>query len=790
MSKENGINVDNLLIEKLKNRVINRELKPDFERTDIMQEVYKEYEGYPQIIIRARFLERLLENKKIYIDENLFVGSLAGETGAFYIYPEWDTSWLNEKDGFKIPEEKEESLLKLLDYWKGKTLPERAKNKYKDIFKEDIDKYIESGFIQDVNLSPVGVSASDYEKVIKVGLEALINEVEEKRNSLAIRRENKDKLDFYEAVLIVFKATIKYANRYAALAEKLAEEEVDENKKQELLELAKVCRQVPQKPARTFREALQSHFFLHIISQLEQVGCGYSHGFLGQSLEPYYLKDIKDGNLTKDEAIYLLKHHFLKLNDINYYYGNDYELVESGDTAQTINIGGYDENGNDATGEVDYLILDAQLDLRLPQPPLALIYHNKLKPDFVKKAIELVKTGIGMPQFMNADVLVARSLDAYSRYGATLQEARRSCVFGCVSTAIPNKTAYLQGDAVNLAKAFELALYNGMDPTTNLKVGPETGEPNELDSFDKFYSAFKLQLDNGIKKARLHGQISNMLYGEFLPVAFRSAITDGCLESGRDLWNDGAKYTSTMTVYCGGVDAANSLLAVKELVYDKKAITLDELKAALSADFNGYEVIKQLCLNIPKHGNNVDKDEELVQRVYRDAFEGFQKVGGNYFDKYGKPDAYSKSIHNYFGLLTGALPTGRNAGKALTDGSVSAQPGTDKNGPTALVISAARAMDTTAYNSVHLNVKVNPEQLKSPLGNNALLALIDGFMKQGGNHIQFNCVDAKILKDAKIHPENHKDLVVRVAGFSAFFTRLHEGIQDEIIARTEHSLAV
>ncbi len=785
-----SVKVNNELIQKLKNEVIDRKLKLDFQRTDILAEVYEECEGQPQIIIRAKFLERLLLEKKIYIDDNLFVGNLAGEFGAFYLYPEWNNSWIKNEDTFPIPEEKKEQIDELFKYWEQRNVTYRSAETYKELYGEDYSKYTKSGFLTDGTSAPSGVSTLNYRRVIKEGLESLIAEAEQKLSELELNADNQTKFYFYKAVIIELKAVVAYAHRYADLALQLAEKETDDERKQQLLDIAEVTRQVPEKGARTFREALQAHLFLHTTAQLEQVGCGYASGYLGQVFEPYYQHDKAEGKITPEEATYLLKHHFLKLNDISYYYGRDYDIMNSGDTAQTINIGGLTPDGKDATGEVDYLILDEQLDLRLPQPPLALVYHEKLKPEFVQKAVELVKTGIGMPQFMNANVLVERSLDAYARYGATIEDARRTCVCGCVSTAIEGKTAYIMGPTVNLAKPVELALYNGVDPLTKIQVGPETGEPETFATFEDFYEAYKTQLFNGIKAARRHEKVNNFLYSEFLQVPYRSALIEGSLEKGKDIWHGGSLYTATATTYNAGVDAANSLLAIKDLIYDRKLITFAQLKAALEADFEGYEVLQKQLFNVPKHGNNVEKDEEIVSRVYKDAFDAFQEGGNNYVGQYGKPDAYSKSFHNYFGRLTGALPTGKKKGVALTDGSVSAQPGTDVHGPTALVLSAANAIDSVAYNSTHLNVKINPSTLKTENGSAALVALLDGFFEQGGNHIQFNCVDAETLKDAKIHPENHKDLVVRVAGFSAYFTKLHEGVQDELIARTEHELAV
>ena len=785
-----SIKVDNNLIQRLKGEVIDRKLKLDFQRTDILSEVYKEYEGQPQILIRARFLERLLLEKKIYIDDYLFVGNLAGEFGAFYLYPEWNNSWIKNEDTFPIPEEKKEQIDELFEYWSTRNVTTRSAQTYEEIYGEKYEKYTKSGFLTDGTSAPAGVSTLNYERALREGLESFIAEAEDRLSKLELNSDNQEKFYFYKAVIIELKAVVAYANRYADLAEELAAKETDPEKKQKYLDIVEVTRRVPAKGARNFREALQAHLFLHTTAQLEQVGCGYASGYLGQVFEPYYQKDKAEGNITAEEATYLLKHHFLKLNDISYYYGRDYDIMNSGDTAQTISIGGLNADGQDATGEVDYLILDAQQDLRLPQPPIALIYHDKLKPAFVQKAVDLVKTGIGMPQFMNANVLVERSLDAYARYGATIREARRTCVCGCVSTAIESRTAYIMGPTVNLAKPVELALYNGVDPTTGIQVGPETGDPASFDTFEKFYQAYKTHLFSGIKAARRHEKVNNFLYSEFLQVPYRSALIQGSLEKGRDIWHGGSLYTATATTYNAGVDAANSLLAIRELIYNKKALTFAELKEALEADFEGHELVQKLLFNVPKHGNNVAEDEELVSRVYKDAFDAFQAEGNNYVGQYGKPDAYSKSFHNYFGRLTGALPTGKKKGVALTDGSVSAQPGTDVNGPTALVSSAATAVDTVAYNSTHLNVKVNPNTLKTENGASALVSLIDGFVNQGGNHIQFNCVDAETLKDAKLHPENHKDLVVRVAGFSAYFTKLHEGIQDELIARTEHDLAV
>lgn len=786
--------VNDVLYAKLRQQTVDLEKTVDFERIKYLNEAYKEFDGEIPIILRAKFYDKLLTKKQIYIDENLFVGSLAGGPGKYYLYPEWSVDWTKDEDEhFTVPEEYQKDWDEAVAYWTDRTLEKRAFKWYRkryEAFGEkygfDVEKPFVRGLAYDSNHQPVGGGNLNYERVIKYGLDSLIKEAEEQYGKLEPTLENNEKFHFYEAVIIELKAVLKLAKRYEELARRLAEKEEKEARKAELLEIAEVIGNVPAKPARNLREAIQSQLFLHLAAQLEQVGCAYSLGYLGQVLDPYYQKEKAEGTITEEEAVYLLKHFYLKLNDIAYYYGRDYDVNNSGDLAETISVGGYDADGNDATAEFDYLILEAQKQVRLPQPATALIYHNKLKPAFIKKAMDVVATGIGMPQFMNADVAVERSLDAYSRYGATIQDARRSCVFGCVSTAIANKSVFYVEPSFNLAKTVELALNDGKDPVSGEQIGPHTGNAEDFKTYEELQAAFEKQVETGVYLSRKLGQIGNAITAEFLQLPIRSALVDGCLERGRDLYSGGSKFLDTQFTYVGGIDAANSLIAVKKLVFEDKKLTIKQLREALNADFKGYEDIKQLCLQVPKHGNGNAEVEAIVKYVYKYAYQAFEKVGENYLGLYSRPDAYSKSVHNYFGLLSGALPSGRNAGVALTDGSVSATPGTDVKGPSVLVADAAVGIDTIAYDSAHLNVKLAPNQLKNEKGYQAVNTLVKGFMDLGGNHIQFNCIDSKILKEAKKHPEQYRDLVVRVAGFSAYFVKLHEGVQDEIIARTEH----
>jgi formate C-acetyltransferase len=551
---------------------------------------------------------------------------------------------------------------------------------------------------------------------------------------------------------------------------------------------------VPEHPARNLREAIQCHFLCHIAAELEQVGCGYSEAYLGQNLEPFYQRDKAAGLVGPEEASYMLKHLFIKLNEIGYYYGEMVSKQNSADLGQSITLGGFTPEGEDATAEMDYHVLDAAAYLHLPQPPLTCAYTERMSGKFLEKVLDVIGTGIGMPQITNGDVMVKRALNLFgdSKTGITLEKARRTCIGACVGSYIPYETGHPVEGQPNLGKVISLTLNNGYDVMFKEQIGPKTGNPEDFKSFEELYTAFEKQLQFCEDTLRKEAWIASILCAEYLPVTWRSILTKGCIESGTEVWNGGANYYTVAQIVVGGIDAANSLMAVKHLVYDTKKLTMAQLRKALAADFAGeYERVQKMCYEAPKHGNDIPEMNKLTHRVYESIFQAFQNVlgGGNYISKDIKsaPDAYTKSIHNLMGLVTGALPNGKKAGVALTDGSLSAMPGTDVNGPTALVMSAAKSQDAIKFTATHMNMKLPPDQLKTRKGRDNVLRLVKTYFDNDGYHIQFNVLDTNILRDAQKHPEKYRDLVVRVAGFSAFFTKLHKGVQDEIIARTEQS---
>ncbi|BBO70115.1 glycyl radical enzyme [Desulfosarcina alkanivorans] len=791
---ERGFEVDEERIQRLKAQLLDTPQKLDIQRIEVLMESYRETEGLPHLIRRAKFFEKLMKEKGLYVDESLIVGSMAAFPMGIYGHPEWNIDWM-KKDvkamthlgEVTISDEDKKLFEEVIAYWDGKTLNEIVNKKFEEIY--DLNPFPPqmAGLFYGFATFPTGGGLANYHKVLTKGVGGIIKDVEERLKALPLSNVDaaNEKRVFYEAVLTELRAVIHWAHRYAELAKDMAAKEKNPERVKELLEIAEICEWVPENVPRSFREAVQSLFFTHTALQIEQVGCGTSLGYMGQILEPFYQKDKQAGLITKEEAVYLLKMLFIKFQEMGYYFGQEYVKANSADMGQTISIGGITSDGKDATAELDYLLLDAQIALRNIQPTFALFYHDNLKEDFLSKAVDLVRTGVGQPQFMNTNIMVQRLLDQYRADGITLAEARRGAVAGCVATNIYGKTSFYPESDLCAAKALEFALNDGKDPLTGQQIGPKTGAAESFATYEDLYEAFRKQMQYGTEISRNHGKVLCMMAEEYLPIPLRSSLLDGCIENGKACWSGGAKYNTGIYIICGVVDTANSLAAVKKLVFEDKKLTMGELMKALEANFEGYEKIKKMCLNAPKHGNDDDEMTALVRKIYDDFLESYYKTAPCYLGKKGKPDAYSKSAHNLHGAVTGALPCGREARRALTDGSVSAMPGSDTNGPTALANSAAQAQDAAAFTSNHLNMKFHPATLEGGAGTRNLLSIVKGYMDKGGSHVQFNCVDSDTLKDAQAHPEKYRDLVVRVAGFSAYFIHLDKGVQDEVIRRTE-----
>jgi pyruvate formate-lyase/glycerol dehydratase family glycyl radical enzyme len=796
-STTGSVKADKARIDRLKEQLRSTPAEVDFERVRIMEEVYEDTAGYQQILRRAKFMATLLERKKLYIDDNLFVGSMASTVNGIYTYPEWNVDWMKEENTVeksKTPEDRKANEW-AVNYWDKRSLKPRTLEIFEKRYGFDPRPVYDAGLIAEFFSWPGGGGNLNYPMVYREGLASILKDVVQRQMALEMRLPNASKLYFYEACQITIKAIIRLAHRYAELAREMAAKEEDAARKAELIAIAETCEWVPEHPARNLREAIQCHFLCHICAEIEQVGCGYSEAFLGQNLEPFYQADKAAGLVDSEQATFMLENLFIKLNEIGYYYGERVALQNSADLGQSITLGGFTENGEDATAEMDYLILDAAGYLALPQPPLSCAYTEKMSGKFLEKVLDVIGTGCGMPQFVNADVMFKRALHlwGHTKVGdLSLAKARRTCVGACVGSYIPYETGHPVEGQPNLGKVIELTMNNGFDPRTKKQIGPKTGDPETFKDFEALYAAFEKQLQFCEDTLRRGAWIASILTAELIPVTWRSILTKGCIETGTESWSGGANYYTVAQISVGGVDAANSLMAVKKLVYDDKKITMAELKKALAANFEGeYAKVGKMCFEAPKHGNDIPEVNRFVRRVYNSILKAFSSVdgGGNYLSKDIKTslDAYTKSVHNPMGMATGALPNGKKAGVALTDGSISAMPGTDVNGPTALVMSAAQGIDAVAYCATHMNMKLPPDQLETRKGRANVLQLVKTLFDNGGYHIQFNVLNTEILREAQKHPEKYRDLVVRVAGFSAFFTKLHPGVQNEIIERTLHT---
>lgn len=783
--------------KKAKEFLLNAPQKIDTERLACLLETYREFDYEPPVVLRARLFDKLLRSKHIYLDDNPIVGTVTGHPAGVYVYPEWDSEWILKEMNqammshlgkIDISKEEKRLMIEAARFFKERSAVSKAHRLARQLYDWDPRPMLEAGlFTEGANFTK-GAGNVDYESFVNKGLAAIIIETEGRLSALKVNIENVRKIDFYRAVLLTLRAVVALAHRYADLAEETAAETEDPVRKAELLDIAEVCRRVPEHPPRNFREAVQSWWFLHLGIQIEQGGCGSSPGRIGQYLNRYHLVDKAAGRSSED-TLGWLKCLFVKILEFGYYQGITYSKLLSGHTGHTINIGGLDARGEDATTELDYLILDTQIELRNIQPTITVLYHDKLKEDFLLKAIDLERTGLGQPQWMNTQVIIERLLARHAKNGITLEDARNCINMSCVGTGVAGKTAFVSENMTfNLAKCFELALNDGVDPLTKKVVGARTGDPESFTDFAALYAAYDAQVRNLFEKIRPYGSIGGKALGDTVPGAFRAAMYGGCLERGKTESSGGADYYLYFVISTAGVDAANSLMAVKHLVFDTKRLSMKQLLDALAADFEGQEDIRLLCLGAPKHGNGDREVDALVRRVYDDALAIFHSVDEGFYGEHkANIEAYSLTIHNYFGLLTGALPTGRKKERPLTDASVSAQPGTDTQGPLALIASAAQALDTVKYGSNHFNMKFHPSAIQGIGGARKLLSLIKAYMDLGGSHIQFNIVSSETLKKAKETPTEYRDLTVRVAGFSAYFTRLHEGVQDELIARTELS---
>jgi len=596
--------------------------------------------------------------------------------------------------------------------------------------------------------------------------------------------EAQAKAEQLRAMDIAAEAICIYARRHAAAARELASREPDPVRREELCRIAEVCEWVPENPPRNFWEALQAYWFVHVgvITELNTWD-SFCPGRLDQHLYPFYKKGLEDGSLTEDAARELLQCFWIKFN--NHPAPPKVKVTAAESSTYTdfanINLGGLTPGGQDAVNDLTYLILDVIDEMRLVQPSTNIQLSAKNPDRFLKRALKIVREGWGQPSVFNADTVVQELL----RQGKSVEDARCGGTSGCVETGAFGKESYILTGYLNLPKILELALFDGADMRTGKQVGPRTGNASSFRSFDEVWNAFRTQLNYFVDVKIRGNNVIERLFARHMPAPFLSSIIDDCIAKGKDYNDGGARYNSTYIQGVGIGTITDSLSAIKHHVFEWKNITMDRLLDVLRHNFQGAEEIRHILLEeTPRYGNDDDRADDIMRKVFL-AF--FNEVDGRPNTKGGhhRINMLPTTCHVYFGSVTGATPDGRYAWQPLSEG-ISPVQGMDRRGPTAALKSAGK-MDHVLTGGTLLNMKFTPSLLEGEEGITNLAHLVRAYFKLGGHHIQFNVVSAETLRDAKRHPDRYRDLIVRVAGYSDYFCDLPGALQDEIIARTEHS---
>lgn len=814
-------------IQKLIDDLYAQPPQIESERARLITESYKKTEALPINLRRAKAVEHILENMTIVIREGeLIVGNLTVAPCSSQIFPEFSYKWIPEEfetlakrtgDVFHISEQVKKELTEVFGYWDGRTVNELA-TEY---------MYPETRLAMDHNVftvgnyyfNGVGHISVDYAKVLRLGFNGIIAETE--AAMAAADRNCPDyitKRNFLEAVLITSKAAIRYANRFADLAER-----------QGLKDIAANCRNVPANPARNFHEALQAFWFVQAIIQIESNGHSISPMRFDQYMYPYYKADLLTGRQTKESAQELLDCLWVKFNDIN-------KVRDAGSTKgfggypmfQNLIVGGQDVNGLDATNELSIACLEASAHTRLPQPSISIRAWNKSPDEFLIKAAEVSRVGLGMPAYYNDEVIIPALINR----GLTLEDARDYGIIGCVEPQKGGKTEGWHDAAFfNMAQVLQLAIHNGQ--LDGLQVGPQTGDFAAFTSFEEVLDAYRKQMEYCVALLANADNSVDLAHAARAPLPFVSSMVDDCIGRGKSIQEGGAHYNFTGPQGVGVANVGDSLMAIKELVFDKKKYSLAQIKAAIDSNYGSgpasatvsndiiEEVIRRMIasgqgitadqvtklkslaqsglpvsapsgsgseiyndlLSAAKFGNDLPEADALARfgaMVYCREVEKYKNPRGGVF----QPGLYPVSANVPMGAVTGATPDGRKAGEPLADG-VSPTSGRDVNGPTAAANSVAALDHALASNGTLFNQKFHPSALSGREGLEKLAALVRGFFDQKGMHVQYNVVGRETLLEAQKNPEKYKNLVVRVAGYSAHFVALDKTLQDDIINRTE-----
>ena len=769
----------------LKEKMLNEPRYVSIEQARIITRIYQENESLSIPKKRALSLKAALEELEIGVEkEELIVGNRTKGVRYGVVFPESGCSWVNKEfetlptrpqDKFRIKKEDVKEFKEIIyPYWQDRSLEDVIKENYG----EEINAIAKVVKINQKDHAQ-GHICPDTKTWLELGPKGLMTKAYEK-----LKNCDENQKEFYECTIIVLEGVCHFMMRYHDYILTMLESLEDDNKKS-LQRVAVICANLASRPAQSFHEAVQSLWFLFVVLHMESNASSFSPGRMDQYLYPYYQKDIEKGIISKQEALEILECLWLKFNQIVYLRNQHSAKYFAGfPIGFNIAIGGIDENGCDIYNELSLLLLKAQYHLGLPQPNLSVRLNKNSSHELIQEAIKVVAKGSGMPQFFNDEAIVNSMI---KDLGIEEKDARNYAIVGCVElTTHGNNLGWSDAAMFNLNKALELTMNHGKCLLTNEPIGLDLGSIETYESFEDLENAFQKQIDYFIEKMMKAEIVVEKAHQDCLPTAFLSTVIDSCLEKGVDVTRGGAKYNLSGIQMIQIANLADSLAAIKELVYDKKMITRHELLEALQADFKGYEIIQTMLLNkVPKYGNDVKWVDELGAKwagYFRERMKDYTNYRGGLYHT----GMYTVSAHVPMGENVGASPDGRNALTPLADGGMSPVYGRDMAGPTAVLKSVSRMKDSYTTNGGLLNMKFLPEFFKTETGMMKFENFLRAFVDLKIPHIQFNVVRREDLLDAKLHPEQHRSLTIRVAGYTAYFVELAGKLQDEIIERTAY----
>ena len=791
-------------MKEFREEVLDEKPYIDAERAILATEAYKENLNQPRVMVRAKMLEKILNHMSIYIeDKSLLAGNQATKNRNAPIFPEYTMEFvINELDQFEkrdgdvfyITEKTKEQLREIAPFWENNNLRARGEA----LLPEEVRVFMETGVFGMEGKLNAGDAhlAVNYERILKDGLKGYEKRVKECKASLDLTDPDSiDKYCFYNAVLIVLDAVRTFANRYSVLAKKLAEKELNQERKLELLEMSRICAKVPYEPAETFQEAVQSVWFIQLILQIESNGHSLSYGRFDQYMYPYYDRDIKNGNITETEALELLTCLWIKTLTINKVRSQAHTLSSAGSPMyQNVTIAGQTTDKKDAVNDLSFLVLKSVAQTRLTQPNLTVRYHKNINKQFFDECVEVMRLGFGMPALNNDEIIIPSFMD----WGVKEEDAYNYSAIGCVETAVPGKWGYrcTGMSYINFPRMLLCTMNNGVDLTSNKRFTKGYGYFTEMESYEELLKAWDKTVREITRYSVIVENVIDKASERDVPDVLCSALTDDCIARGKTIKEGGAVYDFISGLQVGIANMADCLAAIKKLVYEEKKITRQELWDAILDDFSSpknKKIQEMLIREAPKYGNDDDYVDQLIVEAYDSYIDEIEKYPNTRYNRgpiggirYAGTSSISANVGQ--GMSTMATPDGRNAFEPLAEGCSPAH-NSDKNGPTAVFKSVSKLRTNKITGGVLLNQKMTPQMLSTEENRQKLELLIQTFFNRlHGYHVQYNIVSKETLIDAQKHPEKHKDLIVRVAGYSAFFNVLSKKTQDDIIGRTEQSL--